>query len=95
MKLKKQELISKLARKASTSQSVAKRVIDALGDIAVEELAKENAITLFKGFVIYGKRVEGRTWENPLIGGTEVIPERIVPRARFSDDLKRQLKELS
>lgn len=94
-KLTKIETIRLLAQRSETTQPVAKRVYEALGEIALEEIAKENSITLFKGLVVYGKRANARRWENPLIGGYEDIPERVVPRARFSDELKRMLKERS
>ncbi len=94
-KITKRNLVRELAKRAGCTQPIARKVYDALGDIAMEEMAKEHALTLFKGLVIYGKRSKARTWENPLIGGTEELPERVVPRARFSDDLKARLRELS
>lgn len=93
-KITKRDLIRELAKRAGCTQPVAQKVYEALSEIAMEEMAKENAITLFKGLVIYGTRRKSRMWENPLIGGSEEIPERVVPRARFSDDLKARLRDL-
>lgn len=93
MKLKTPEFIKRIAERAGVTQTVARKVYDAMGDIVCEEVSKENAVTMFKGLIVFGKRNNARVWENPLIGGQEELPSRIVPRARFSDEFKVRLRE--
>ncbi len=93
MKIRTKEFIRMIARKAGVTNDDARRVFDAMGEIAKEEITKENAVTIFKGLVLYGKRSKPRVWDNPLIGGTEELPSRVVPKARFSDEFKNHLRD--
>lgn len=95
MKIRTKEFIRTIARKAEVTNADARKVCDAISEVVKEEVAKENAVTIFKGLVVYGKRTEPRLWDNPLIGGTEELPSRVIPKARFSDEFKQELKELT
>ena len=93
MKLKTYEFIRRIAQRSGVTQETARKVYDAMGEIVKEEVAKENAVTMVKGLIIYGKRNKARVWENPLIGGVEELPSRVVPRARFSDEFRNYLRD--
>ena len=93
MKLKVYVFIRKVAQRAGVTQETARKVYDAIGEIVKEEVAKENAVTMFKGLIIFGKRNKARVWENPLIGGSEELPSRVVPKARFTDEFRNYLRD--
>ena len=94
MKLSKQEMMRKLSAKSGLTQIDCRKIFDALGEIAREEIINGNEVTVLQGLCVRGDRKESYRWENPLIGGWQDIPSHITPKARFSDQFKQQLRDM-
>ena len=93
MKIKTKDFIKKVAQKSGVTQVTVRKVYDAIGEVAFEELLNENTVTMFKGMSIYGERVPAKVWKSPSTGEREELPSRVTPRARFAYNFRAQLRD--
>lgn len=95
MKIKTNEFIKKVAERAGVTQLMARKIYDCMGDVVLEELAKENTVKMFKGLTIYGERRAERVWDCPLTGERLTLPSRVSPRAKFTEEFKSELRDMT
>lgn len=88
----KQELISKIAERADSSQDDARRHLNEFLGLVEEELAKGNKLTL-TGFGTFSvSERKARTGRNPRTGAEIKIPATKVPQFKAGKVLKEAVK---
>lgn len=89
--MNKQELITELADKADLPKSHVGRVLEALGEVATDQLSAGEDVALpGLGKLSTGTRA-ARTVKSPLVGGTKHVPARRVAKFKPSSALKTAL----
>ena len=95
MKIKTDEFIKEVAKRAGMTKIMARKIYDCMGEVVIEELAKENTVKMFKGLTIYGERQAERVWDCPLTGERLNLPSRVSPRAKFTEEFKSELRDMT
>ena len=85
--MNKAELVGKV-KPAGASNAVAESVLDALGKVVQEALAKGDEVTLPGIGKLTVKSRAGRTGRNPATGATLAIPAKKVPHFSAAKALK-------
>ena len=86
--MNKNELVSKVAINACISNSAAQRAINALTDAITQTLAKGGKVPLI-GLATFDTVIhQSYTVRNPRTGQPVVVPQKRMPRVRFSATLK-------
>ncbi len=87
----KQEFIDKLAKKADLSKKDARDVVDSALDLIVEQVKKNNKVTL-TGFGTFEARKQKATQRiNPQTGRKMNVPAKNVPKFRPGKQFKESL----
>lgn len=87
----KQEFIDKLAKKADLSKKDARNVVDSALDLIVEQVKKNNKVTL-TGFGTFEARKQKATQRiNPQTGRKMNVPAKNVPKFRPGKQFKESL----
>jgi len=87
----KQEFIDKLAKKADLSKKDARNVVDNALDLIVEQVKKNNKVTL-TGFGTFEARKQKATQRiNPQTGRKMNVPAKNVPKFRPGKQFKESL----
>lgn len=87
----KQEFIDKLAKKADLSKKDARSVVDNALDLIVEQVKKNNKVTL-TGFGTFEARKQKATQRiNPQTGRKMNVPAKNVPKFRPGKQFKESL----
>ena len=87
----KQEFIDKLAKKANLSKKDARNVVDSALDLIVEQVKKNNKVTL-TGFGTFEARKQKATQRiNPQTGRKMNVPAKNVPKFRPGKQFKESL----
>lgn len=80
--MNKSELIAEVAEKSGESKAAATRVVEALQDVVIEQVAKGEEVKL-TGFLTIDQRTRAaREGKNPQTQETIQIPEKKVARVR-------------
>jgi len=87
----KQEFIDKLAKKANLSKKDARSVVDSALDLIVDQVKKNNKVTL-TGFGTFEARKQKATQRiNPQTGRKMNVPAKNVPKFRPGKQFKETL----
>lgn len=87
----KQEFIDKLAKKADLSKKDARNVVDSALDLIIDQVKKNNKVTL-TGFGTFEARKQKATQRiNPQTGRKMNVPAKNVPKFRPGKQFKESL----
>lgn len=98
MKLQRQEVIDELAKRAGFYKKHTETFIDALEEMLVDILGEatldeEVEIQLVKGLTIGAVKNPERSGKDPRNQNDIVVPERIMPYAKFTYTFKQKINE--
>ncbi|MFB6286254.1 MAG: HU family DNA-binding protein [Candidatus Bipolaricaulia bacterium] len=87
----KQEFIDKLAKKADLSKKDARNVVDNALDLIVEQVKKNNKVTLTGFGTFEGRKQKATQRINPQTGRKMNVPAKNVPKFRPGKQFKESL----
>lgn len=98
MMLKKDEIARELSKRSGCYVKDAKNMLSALDGMISECLSKATTeevmeIYLSKGLIIGARVAPERTGKDPRDQSDIVVPERIIPYAKFSQTFKKKINE--
>ena len=89
--MKKNDVIAKYAEVKGTTKKEATDVIETVLDIVKTGIIEDGEVD-FYGFVkLFKQKKEATTARNPLTGETVDVPEKFVPKAKFSSAFKKEV----
>ena len=86
------ELLRQLAARTGLSQKVAGRVIDALRDVAIDQLAEGGRLHLHDFLTIDSYERPGQRRYHPGTGEHYTVPAEMIARVTIGKSLKRAVK---
>lgn len=95
MKLGQREFLRKVAEQSGITLAAMTAIYQSATEIAKEEIAQGNTVQVLRGLFIYGDRHEPRVKYVPSVDNQVDLPERTVPRARFSPKFKEEVMKRS
>lgn len=98
MKLQRKEVIDELAKRSGFYKSSTETFINALEDMLIDILGEatfdeEAEVQLTKGFVVGAIKKNAYNARDPRNQEDIVVPEKIVPYAKFSYTFKQKINE--
>lgn len=89
--MNKTEFIKAVAANAEMTQKDVRAVLEAAATVAYAEMAKEGEVTVFEGLKLEGVKRDARVGRNPRTGASVEVPEKVVPRAKFTGAAKERV----
>lgn len=87
----KSELIKRVAQATDgvLTQRQAEVALDAMAPVMVQIVKEQESVRLFNGVTISGSLKEAHTARNPATGDPVEVPDKIVPKAKFTNGFKK------
>ena len=98
MRLQRKEVIDELAKRSGFFKNSTEKFIDALESMLVDVLSEADIdesieIQVTKGFVVGATKKAAYTAKDPRNQNDVVVPERIMPYAKFTQTFKQRINE--
>lgn len=98
MILKKKDIVDELSKRTKFYKNSTERFVNALEDMIIEYLNQAEVddnveIQIAKGLIIGSRRVPEHEAKDPRNQDDVIVPERVLPYARFTDTFKQKINE--
>nr|DAL08607.1 MAG TPA_asm: Bacterial DNA-binding protein [Caudoviricetes sp.] len=98
MILKKKDIVDELSKRTKFYKNSTERFVSALEDMIIEYLNQAEVddnveIQIAKGLIIGSRRVPEHEAKDPRNQDDVIVPERVLPYARFTDTFKQKINE--
>lgn len=98
MILKKKDIVDELSKRTKFYKNSTECFVSALEDMIIEYLNQAEVddnveIQIAKGLIIGSRRVPEHEAKDPRNQDDVIVPERVLPYARFTDTFKQKINE--
>ena len=91
--MKKNDIIAKLAQEKGMTKKVAGEMVDALIAVIKEGVKEDGEVDIHGFLKLTKEHKDATTASNPRTGEIVKVPEKNVPKCKFSVAFKRELNE--
>ena len=90
--MNKIDFVREIGRRTGFAQADINAVVNAMGEIMREQIARRETLRLLEGLVVSGVVAKETMRTNPKTGERVLVPEHTRPKARFTPNFKNSVK---